>query len=580
MLGERLLSSGTITAAQLQIALEEQRTTGGLLGEILMKFSFIGEEALSKALAQEAGVPFVSINGTRPDPSLVALVPESFARQHLLVPLRFQDAVIEVLQANPFDVLAIDELQRVAGHPAQVMCGTRSDVLRLIDRSYGRRRAMTEAPNEGADIERLVDSLLDDAIARGATELHIEPEEKLIRLRYRVDGVLVAGDELPIELRPPLVRHIKTMAGLDPAEEHLPQDGRFSHETNGRTVGLRISSLPTMYGETIAVRILERSRLIRGLEDLGFGRRNLALFRDILTKPRGLVLVTGPTGAGKTTTLYSALAYLGGPAVLGTPPRHPNAGTALGAPPRHPNAGAALGTPLRHPNAGAALGTPLDGREKNILTVEDPIECEIQGIRQTQVRPRAGFTLATAIQSLLRHDPDVIMIDEICDLETAQVTLRAALSGVVVFSTLPTVDSASALRRLIDLGLEPYLVASGLLAVIAQRLVRVICSECKAPASYTADILSKIGLAPDPGFLLYRGQGCERCGGTGYRGRTGIFEILVMDAGVQALVRERADVTVIQSAAAKAGMKTLWEDALSKAILGQTTIEEVLRVNT
>ena len=554
MLGERLLSSGTITAAQLQIALEEQRTTGGLLGEILMRFSFIGEEALSKALAQEAGVPFVSINGTRPDPSLVALVPESFARQHLLVPLRFQDAVIEVLQANPFDVLAIDELQRVAGHPAQVMCGTRSDVLRLIDRSYGRRRAMTEAPNEGADIERLVDSLLDDAIARGATELHIEPEENLIRLRYRVDGVLVAGDELPLELRPPLVRRIKTMAGLDPAEEHLPQDGRFSHETNGRTVGLRISSLPTMYGETIAIRILERSRLIRGLEDLGFGRRNLALFRDILTKPRGLVLVTGLTGAGKTTTLYSALAYLGGPAVLGAPPRHPT--------------------------AGAASGTPLDGREKNILTVEDPIECEIQGIRQTQVRPRAGFTLATAIQSLLRHDPDVIMIDEICDLETAQVTLRAALSGVVVFSTLPTVDSASALRRLIDLGLEPYLVASGLLAVIAQRLVRVICSECKAPASYTADILSKIGLAPDPGFLLYRGQGCERCGGTGYRGRTGIFEILVMDAGVQALVRERADVKVIQAAAAQAGMKTLWEDALSKAILGQTTIEEVLRVNT
>lgn len=550
MLGERLLSSGTITAAQLQTALEEQRSTGGLLGEILMKLSFVGEEALSKALAQEAGVPFVSINGTRPDPSLAALVPESFARRHLLVPLRFHDAVIEVLQANPFDVLAIDELQRVAGHPAQAICGTRSDVLRLIERSYGRRHGM----NGAADIERLVDRLLDDAVARGATDLHIESEEKLIRLRYRVDGVLMAGDELPLDLRPSLVSHIKMMASLDPAEQQLPQDGRFSHETDGQTVDLRISTLPTTYGETIAIRILERSKLIRGLEDLGLSRRNLALFRDILGKPRGLVLVTGPTGAGKTTTLYSALAYLW-----------------------HPSAAAAPGTPSEH--SSAASGIPPDKREKNILTVEDPVECEIEGIGQTQVRPKAGFTFATAIQSVLRQDPDVIMIGEIRDLETAQLTLRASLSGVVVFSTLPTMDSASALFRLVDLGLEPYLVASGLLAVVAQRLVRVICSECKAPASYAADVLSKFGLAPDPEFVLYRGQGCERCGGTGYRGRTGIFEILTMDRDIQSLVRERATLKVIESAAAKAGMKRLWEDALAKAIFGQTTIEEVLRVN-
>lgn len=543
MLGERLLSSGTITPAQLQTALEEQRSTGGLLGEILMTLRFVSEEALSKALAQEAGVPFVSINGTRPDPSLVALVPESFARSHLLVPLRFHDAVIEVLQANPFDVLAIDELQRVAGHPAQVTCGTRSDVLRLIERSYGRRHGMTETANEGADIERLVDRLLDDAIARGATDLHIEPGEKRIQLRYRVDGLLMAGDDLPRELRAPLVSHIKMMASLDAVEPDLPQDGRFSHETEGRMVDLRVSTLPTMYGETIAIRIFERSKLVRGLEDLGLSRRNLALFRDVLSKRRGLVLVTGPTGAGKTTTLYSALAY------------------------------------LAHPSAGAALGTPPDKREKNILTVEDPVECEIAGIGQTQVRPRAGLTFAAAIQSLLRQDPDVIMIGETRDLETAQLTLRAALSGVLALGTLPTMDSASALFRLMELGLEPDLVASGLLAVVAQRLVRVICPECKTPASYTADILSKFGLTPDPGFMLYRGQGCERCGGTGYRGRTGIFEILTINRDIQALVRERAASKVIESAAAKAGMKTLWQDALAKAIFGQTTIEEVLRVN-
>ena len=540
MLGDRLLASGTITAMQLQAALEEQRTTGDLLGEVLMKRSFISEEALSKALAQEADVPFITINGTRLDPSLVALVPESFARRHLMVPLRFHQAAIEVLQANPFDVLAIDELERVAGHPAKVMCGTRSDVLRLIDRSYrgtpsaargttSDRRGTEDIVTTGRDIVRLLDRLLDDATERGATDLHIEPEGSGLRLRYRVDGVLMPADELPIEMHRPLVNRIKALAELDHAEQQLPQDGRFSHETDGRVVDLRVSTLPTTYGEMIALHILERSTLIRGLGDLGFSRRNLALVRDIVSKPRGVLLVTGPTGAGKTTTLYSALAY-------------------------------------------------LDGGAKNILTVEDPVECEIPGIRQTQVRPRAGFTCATAIQSVLRQDPDVIMIGEIRDLDTAQLAWRATLSGVLVFSTLPTMDSASAVLRLIDLGLEPYVVASGLLAVIVQRLVRVICSKCKAPVTYGADVLAKVGLTPDPGFVLTRGLGCERCGGTGYRGRTGVFEILTVDPGVQALIRQRADLSLLKSTAVKAGVKTLFDDALSKAILGQTTIEEVLRM--
>ena len=431
MLGQRLVANGTISAAQLQAALEEQRATGGLIGEVLLKLSFIAEDGLSKGLAQEAGVPFMAIDRMEPDPSAVALVPELFARKHLVAPLGLNDAMLEVLQANPFDVVTIDELQRVAGHPAQVVCGTRSDVLRMIERSYDRHRGMP--------------------------------------------------------------------------------------------------GFPQVYGEKIAVRIRQKDALIRSLEDLGFNRRNLALFRDALRRSHGIVLVTGPTDAGKTTTLYSALAY-------------------------------------------------LRGDEKNILTVEDPIEDEIPAVRQIQVRPEAGFSFATGIRSLLRQDPDVIMVSEIQDLETAQLAFRAALSGVLVLSTLDATDSAGALHRLMDMGLEPYLLASGVVAVIAQRLVRLICPHCKAPAIYTAETLDKVGLVPDPDMVLPRGQGCERCSGSGYSGRTGVFEILTMDAGIHALIRERAGAPRIKAAAVKSGMKSLMEDALSKAIFGQTTIEEVLRV--
>jgi type II secretory ATPase GspE/PulE/Tfp pilus assembly ATPase PilB-like protein len=309
----------------------------------------------------------------------------------------------------------------------------------------------------------------------------------------------------------------------------LPQDGRISQMVNGRRVDLRIATFPTTFGEKVAIRILEKDKLVRGLTELGFTRKNYALFRDILSKSRGIVLVTGPTGAGKTTTLYSALAYLG-------------------------------------------------TTERNILTVEDPVEYQIPSIRQTQIRPKAGFTFATAIRSLLRQDPDVIMIGEIRDPETAQLALRAALSGILVFSTLHTQDSAGAIPRLMDMGLEPYLLASGIVGVIAQRLMRMICPDCKDTATYSPEVLAKVGLKPDPGVVFYKGRGCTRCGGTGYRGRTGAFEILVVDHGIHTLIRERADSRLIKQAAAAAGMKTLMDDALTKAVFGHTTVEEVLRV--
>lgn len=546
MLGQTLIAGGAITPAQLDQALAQQRSSGALLGEILLSLNFITEEALARALAREAGVPYAAMDRLQPDADAVAVVPESFARQYLLAPVSLDRQALEVVLANPFDVVAVDELQRMCGVPVSVLCGTPEDVRNLIERCYTDRSDVAMLTQEGMEalsaptldiatedspVVRLLELLINDAIARGATDLHVEPEDQAVRVRHRVDGVLIPSDTIPKELHAALVSRLKVLGGLDITEQRLPQDGRISQMVNGRRVDLRVATFPTTFGEKVAIRILEKEKLIRGLSELGFGPKNHSLFVDILSRSRGIVLVTGPTGAGKTTTLYSALAHLG-------------------------------------------------NSERNILTVEDPVEYQIPTIRQAQVRPKAGFTFATAIRALLRQDPDVIMIGEIRDPETAQLALRAALSGILVFSTLHTQDSAGAVPRLMDMGLEPYLLASGIVGVIAQRLVRIICSDCKEPVTYPAEMLAKVGLTPDAaaGLMFYRGRGCRRCSGTGYRGRTGAFEILVVDHTINAMIRQRADSRMVKEAAVKAGMKTLIDDALAKALFGETTLEEVLRV--
>jgi type IV pilus assembly protein PilB len=544
VLGQTLLADGVITPAQLEQALAQQRSSGALLGEILLTLNYITEEALARALSREAGVPYQSVDGLMPDPTVVALVPEPFARQHMLAPVALSNGALKILQANPFDVLALDELQRIVNRPVSVLCGTSHHVLNLIERCYTNRSDVTDLVKEGVDalkapqvdvatddspVVRLLELLINDAISKGATDLHVEPEDQSVRIRHRIDGVLIPSDTIPKDLHAPLVSRMKVLGGLDITEQRMPQDGRISQMVNGRRVDLRIATFPTTFGEKVAIRILEKEKLVRGLTEIGFSRKNYATFSDILSKSRGIVLVTGPTGAGKTTTLYSALAYLG-------------------------------------------------STERNILTVEDPVEYQIPSIRQTQIRPKAGFTFATAIRSLLRQDPDVIMIGEIRDPETAQLALRAALSGILVFSTLHTQDSAGAIPRLMDMGLEPYLLASGIVGVIAQRLMRNLCQECKEPASYPQETLAKVGLQPDPGLVFYKGRGCARCGNTGYRGRTGAFEILVVDQGIHTLIRERADSRLVKQSAVNAGMKTLMDDALAKALFGQTTLDEVLRV--
>jgi type IV pilus assembly protein PilB len=513
------------------------RSTGAVTGE---------DEA--RALAEDARVPFAALEDAVPDVEAAARIPEALARRGMLVAIApSPPGRLLVAQSNPFDIVAIDEAQRLVPAPIDVVCAPARTVARLLDQAYGpgTSHRLTALVDEGlaslsrpfddeaaetSPIVRLVDTLIEDAVRADATDLHLEPEERVVNVRHRVDGVLRQIDTLPRELQPPVVSRLKVVAGLDIAEQRLPQEGRVTRLVAGRPVDFRVSSFPTVFGEKIAIRVLEQDKLVRGLADLGLNRRGLALFQDLLGRSRGIVLVTGPTGVGKTTTLYSALNALG-------------------------------------------------GRARNIMTVEDPVEYEFPAIRQTQVRPRAGLTFATAIRSLLRQDPDVIMIGEIRDPETAQLAVRAALSGVLVFSTLHTQDAAGAVPRLMDMGIEPYLLASTMAGVVAQRLVRLVCPRCKAPASYPADTLARAGLSQGDDLPLARGAGCEWCGQTGYRGRTGVFEILAIDAAMHDLIGDRADSRRIREAAARSGFKSIRDDAVSKAVLGQTTLEEVIRVS-
>ncbi len=506
------------------------------------------DEDQARALAEEARVPFATLEDSAPDAQAAALIPEALARRAMCVAVSPHppDRVV-LAQSNPFDVVTIDELQRLVPMPIDLVCAPAGAITRMLERAYGPgssgrltalvaeglaslNRPFEDDAGETSPIVRLVDTLIEDAVRAGATDLHLEPEDLVVHVRHRIDGVLRQVDTIPRDLQPPMVSRLKVMAGLDIAEQRLPQEGRITKPVGGRPADFRVSSFPTVFGEKIAIRILEPDKLIRGLADLGLNRRGRALFQDLLGRSRGIILVTGPTGAGKTTTLYSALNVLG-------------------------------------------------GRARNIMTVEDPVEYEFPSIRQTQVRPRAGLTFATAIRSLLRQDPDVIMIGEIRDPETAQLAVRAALSGALVFSTLHTQDAAGAVPRLIDMGVEPYLLASTMAGVIAQRLVRLVCPGCKAPASYTAATLAKVGLSPVDNLALFKGTGCEACGQTGYRGRTGVFEILMIDPAMHDLIGDRADSRRIRDAAARSGFKSIRDDALSKAVLGQTTLDEVIRVS-
>ncbi len=556
-LGDYLVQRGLIEPQQLEAALARQQVGGdALLGQILLQQGLLEEETLARALAEIAGVPFVSLRAGELEASALQALPRDIPARYRCVPVAGAGDTLRVAFADPFDILAVDEIERRTGLRVKVVCATEADVREAIERHYGgagmleelvaealarqeeeRRRAATggvvfATPVSTGDepIVRLVDELIDEGIRRRATDIHLDPEEDLLRVRFRVDGILEGGPVLPKSIQQSLVSRLKVMAGLDIAEQRLPQEGHISYRGSAHELDLRVASFPTVFGEKMALRLLQKQMLFRGLADLGLEGDTLRKLQDSMTRSKGIVLLTGPTGSGKTTTLYTML-------------------------------------------------SSMDLIANNIVTLEDPVEYRIPQIRQSQINVRAGFTFAAGLRSMLRQDPDVILLGEIRDPETAGLAMRAALTGILVLSTLHTNEAAGTFPRLVDMGLAPYLIGSTMISAVAERLVRKVCRHCAVPVEPDPDMLARLGLEEEPleGTWL-RGEGCRHCGDTGYQGRTGIFEILMVTDRIREAIKAHADTLQIRQIAMAEGMQTLMQHGLVRVRRGETTLAELARV--
>ncbi|MDA8122036.1 MAG: ATPase, T2SS/T4P/T4SS family [Deltaproteobacteria bacterium] len=546
LLGERLIESGLITPDQLELALREQKRTGERIGEILINLGFVTQELISSALASEAGVTFVQLDNYLIEPAALKHVSEAMARKHKIIPILVDPPRLTIAMANVFDVMAIDEVQRATRLVVDVVSATESSVLHSIDRYYAGGISLEEIIQKsvrqveagrvsdadlasGAPIVRLVEQIFLTAVQAGATDIHFEPEERIYRVRFRIDGKLRQGPSLPKALQPAVTARVKIISGMNIAETRLPQDGKINFHVGKRKVDLRVSTLPLVFGENMVLRVLDRARLVVGLESLGFDEQTLVRFRRAIESRHGIVLVCGPTGSGKTTSLYSALSY-------------------------------------------------INSLERSIITLEDPVEYELPIIRQCQINVKAGVTFASGLRAILRHDPDVILVGEMRDAETVELAIRSALTGHLVFSTLHTNDAAGAIPRLINMGQEPFLVASSIRAIIGQALMRTNCAHCRVTYTPAAETIERAGLPPETAAGTFAmGKGCDQCGGTGFRGRVGVFEILEVTPAITRLVMERANSQDLLAAAKAEGMITMRQDAVAKALRGMTTLEEAVR---
>lgn len=538
--GEKLLEAGLLTPEDLEAALAVQRETGEPLGEIILKQKRVLEEDVMKVLCEEAGIEFRSLRGVIPDPAAVAQVPPELARSKTAIPLALEKNRLTVAMANPLDLKAVMALERATGRLVHVQGAPRTEIEQLLQTVYGAEtsgakpqaetpqqvgvRTPTPAPVpvEGtARASQITEDLIRRAISLGATDIHLEPLEGGLRVRYRVDGALREAGFFPRTLQPAILTRIKVMAGLDIAESRQPQDGRMRVRHEQRDIDVRVSTFPTLYGEDIVLRLLDRAQVKLDLAVLGMDPRDIEVFRDALRRPEGLILITGPTGAGKTTTLYAAL---------------------------------------------ASLNTVA----RSIMTLEDPIEYELPGVRQSQINVRAGLTFATGLRALLRHDPDVILVGEMRDRDTVEIGLTAALTGHLVLTTLHTNSAAAAVPRLLDMGAEPFVLASAIRLIVAQRLVRVLCTECRRPMQVPGTVRQRYQLGTG---TIYQPTGCPACLGTGYRGRTGIFELIPESPALAECIYEHLGSAEIQR---RCGGRTLLEHGLQKVRQGITSLEEVL----
>ncbi|MBU1061925.1 MAG: Flp pilus assembly complex ATPase component TadA [Candidatus Omnitrophica bacterium] len=555
LLGQMLLKKGVISQRQLDIGLEEQLKTGQFIGITLVKLGFIKEEELYPVLSEQLKIPYVKIKELNVDTEILEKVPAKFACHYKLMPVKFEKDTLTVVLTDPLDVRTLDDLRLLLGCDVVGVLASESDIDEGIKRYYGigadtieeiidtsaitaeeialskRKTEDIEGLAEDASIIKFVNQILVQAVREKATDIHIEPYEDEMKVRYRVDGVLY-DISIPQDIKyfqSAIVSRLKIMSNLDIAERRLPQDGRVKIRVGDEELDLRISILPTQFGESVDVRLLS-SKMLYSLGNLGLSSSDQKKLEGLIHKPHGIIFVTGPTGSGKTTTLYSCL-------------------------------------------------SKINGKDKKIITIEDPIEYQLKGITQIQIHPRVGLNFATGLRSMLRHDPDIMMVGEVRDFETAEITIRVALTGHLVFSTLHTNDAAGGVTRLLDMGIEPYLVASSVECFIAQRLVRLICPQCKVEKKPDGEILRELGVEDDiNSVLIYEGKGCEFCKFSSYKGRTAVYEFLPMSEEIREMVLHRSSSDQIKKKALGLGMHTLRMDGWKKIKQGLTTVSEVIRV--
>ncbi len=545
-LGDLLLAAGRITEDQLAEALAAQAHEGGKLGQVLVRQLVLDEDMIARTLADQKGFQYISLTTYPVDREAVARIPERVARRCLVIPVGYDDGAIVLAMADPLDVEAIDDVKvrtnmsviPVVATPTQIQYAIEkyitaadafSDVMIAVEED---EEPVTIEADDDVPIVRLVNQLIREAVMDQASDIHIEPGDKSIRVRYRVDGVLHEVMQLPLSVKAGVISRVKIMADMDIAERRRPQDGRISIVVNGRGIDLRVATLPTPAGESIVIRVLNHDMAMLTLEDLGMGPKHLRQMEKFLARPYGALLVSGPTGSGKSTTLYAGL-------------------------------------------------TRINSHTRKILTIEDPIEYHIAGITQMAVNPVIGLSFARLLRTVLRSDPDVVMVGEIRDAETAEIAIRAALTGHLVLSSIHTNDAPSALTRLVDMEVAPYVTSSALVGVVAQRLARRLCKKCRKRVKISDDVARAAGFAKeeiDMGLKLYGPKGCDDCTSTGYRGRIGLFEIMEMDEELERLFLREAPSEQLRAAALAAGMISLRRDALDKVAAGITSLEEVNRV--
>ena len=559
-LTEILINNKLITKEQLYEAIQIQKKKGGRLSDIIVDLKFIKESDLVSLLSEGLGFPLIDLRRFRIDPEIVKVIPADIARHYQIIPISKMGDSITLAMADPLNIFAIDHVKALTGYKINTIISSSQDILQAIDLSYpdATKDIIQDLVKEIADssielvkednemlpsdqdlgrisqdapVIKVTNMLLDEGVKKKSSDILIEPLDKSLRIRFRIDGILYEQHAPPKSMHLSIVSRVKVMSDLDIAEHRLPQDGRFKAKVSGKEIDFRVSVLPSSFGEKVAIRILDKSAGVLDIEKLGFSQDCISKLKTASKLPHGMLLVCGPTGSGKTTTLYAILKY-------------------------------------------------IDSPEKNIVTVEDPVEYQLGGINQVTARPEIGLTFANSLRSILRQDPNIIMIGEIRDYDTVDIAIKSALTGHLVLSTLHTTTSGGAIVRLINMGVEPYLINSSLVCVAAQRLVRKICDSCKAPlilAKEIADSL-KLDLYGIKKAEFFKGKGCERCFNTGYRGRIGIAEILLLSPAIRELILNRAQEHVIKKQARQEGAKTLREEGLQAALKGLTTIEEVIRV--